>query len=125
MPGKRPPIDDRMRSVGYVLARASAGRYRPPPEWLGVFTWAEAYDLFYPALGGGRSPRAFRQTLQHLRDEFGALMPGWRSNWTFASGRPPLSKAAEEFARRHVHATDASLRTGLAAFLPQGSLRAA
>jgi hypothetical protein len=125
MAGKRPPIDDRMRIVGYALARASAGGHRPPPEWLGVFTWTEAYQLFYPALGAGRSPTAFRHTLQHLRDEFGALMPGWRSGWAFTSGRPPLSKAAEAFARRHVHSTDAALRAAIAPFLPQGSLRAA
>jgi hypothetical protein len=125
MAARRPPIDDRLRTVAYALARASAGGHRPPPEWLGVFTWAEAYDLFYPALGAGRSPRGFRATLQHLRDEFGAIMPGWRSSWVFTSGRPPLSVAAEEFARRHVHTTDAVLRQSIAPYLPLGSLRAA
>lgn len=125
MAGRRPPIDDRLRTVGYILARASMGGQRPPPDWLGVFTWAEAYDLFYPALGSGRSQQAFRATLQHLRDEFGALMPGWPSTWSFTSGRPPLSKAAEDFARKHVHTTDAALRAAIAPFLPLGSLRAA
>jgi 5-methylcytosine-specific restriction endonuclease McrA len=65
-----------MQLVAYALARcgstAAGGGKALPPTWLGTTNWGRAYDLFYRALGDGRSAETFRNSLKNARDAFDA-----------------------------------------------------
>ena len=57
--------------VGYFLARCGSGKDRTePPSVLGTSRWEDVYPMFYDCLGGGRTPVAFRNSLQNTRDDF-------------------------------------------------------
>jgi hypothetical protein len=74
--------------VGYFLARCGAGRHRTqPPSDLGVTNWEEAYSMFYDRLGLGRELRAFRNSLQNVRDAFDAYVQNGRRGW-YKDGKP-------------------------------------
>ncbi|MGH6964602.1 MAG: HNH endonuclease [Phenylobacterium sp.] len=64
-----------MQLVAYALSRcgelAPSGKARPP-SWLGTTVWNRAYDLFYAAVGDGRTPKTHRTTLKNARDAFDA-----------------------------------------------------
>lgn len=79
-----------MYLVGYALSRSSTPDGRPPP-WLGVTSWNEAYDLFFPALGHGRSDSAFRNSLKNARDSFDGFFENGRIGWRQSKkvDRPP------------------------------------
>lgn len=75
-------ITEEMIFVGYYLSRLSDTATGAPPVGLGVSDWAEAYDLFAPALANGRNQKQFRHTLENIRNAFDGLhhnpRPGWR-----------------------------------------------
>lgn len=74
-----------MQVAAYALARCGRpnpnGRSDLPPAWLGVPTWREAYDIFYDALGDGRTSPTFRNSLKNARDAFDAHLPNARVGW--------------------------------------------
>lgn len=80
------PWDPRMRLVGYFLSRcgtAVGDQPADPPDQLGVASWGQAFDLFYPVLGGGRTRTVFRNSLKGIRDTYDGHIPesgrvGWR-----------------------------------------------
>ncbi len=78
-----------MYVVGYGLARCGTtppdGGLSLPPAWLGVRGWKAAYDLFFPALGDGRSLRTFENSLKNARDSFDAYLDNNRQGWVQSS----------------------------------------
>lgn len=84
------PRSEEMQLVAYALARC--GEARPdgqpsgPPKWLGVSTWKEAYELFFDALGDGRTQASFANSLKNSRDAFDAHLPSGRVGWVDRAG---------------------------------------
>lgn len=73
-----------MRIVGYYLARCGERANEEadgPPRALNVNTWKEAYDIFYDALGDGRSLLQFRNSMKNARDTFDTLFENGRIGW--------------------------------------------
>jgi len=71
-----------------------------PPSELGADTWLEAYEMFYPALGDGRTLQAFSNSLKNSRDSFDSWLRksgrvGWR-NEEVHSEPAPLSTINRE-----------------------------
>jgi 5-methylcytosine-specific restriction protein A len=79
---QRTEISDNMIFTGYYLSRLSDNFTGRPPVGLGVYDWEDAYDMFYDALSGGRTPRQFRNTMENVRNAFDGYhknpRPGWR-----------------------------------------------
>ena len=102
-PSKRVERSREMIVVGYYLARCgksiSDGRIGPPGA-LGVVTWSEAYDIFYDAMGDGRTRTQFRNSLKYTRNGFDNLIENGRIGWKDRDGkRRPLgskNKAVHE-----------------------------
>lgn len=91
---KRGPLFSRspeMLLVAYYLSRCGVsgdGRGVMPPTALGVNGWGEAYGLFFDALGDGRTPKSFGNSLKNARDTFDAAFPNGREGWKGPDGRP-------------------------------------
>jgi hypothetical protein len=68
--------------VGYFLARCGSGEdHTEPPLVLGTPRWENVYPMFYDRLGGGRTPVAFRNSLQNTRDDFDFRVGNGREGW--------------------------------------------
>ncbi len=85
--------------VAYFLSRFGTER---PPKILGVVSWNEAYNLFYEALGGGRTILTFSRSLKNARDAFdshlsASIRIGWR---TFQRAPNPLSANSKKILDR-------------------------
>lgn len=81
-------------TVAFFLSRCGLRTHpdRPhaPPSQLQVGHWHDAYDYFFEALAGGRTAKAFRNTLKNARDVFDAHLDSGRVGWRGqGSGRPP------------------------------------
>ena len=80
------PVDRsfEMLLAGYYLsrcgARADSGADGPPAA-LNAQSWKQAYNLFFDAMGDGRSPERFRNSLKNARDTFDALFDNGRTGW--------------------------------------------
>ncbi len=74
-----------MQFVAYALARCGEltepGKPSLPPSWLGVDSWKAAYALFFDALGDGREPVSFANSLKNARDAFDAHVDSGRVGW--------------------------------------------
>lgn len=58
--------DDLLEAAWYL---SKYGKSQPPVR-LGVQKWKEAYDLFYPRFGAGKTANEFRNSLKNSRDRF-------------------------------------------------------
>lgn len=112
-----------MYLVGYAMARSGVGK--KPPPWLGVQKWNDAYDLFFPSLGGGRSEDSFRNSLKNVRDSFDGYFPNGRTGWRQSGKieRPPapnerVTETMEEWQGRD----DAEVRDAVLDLLFVGGL---
>ena len=85
-----------MMISAYFLSRCGeqvADGHSKPPRVLGVKSWKEAYDLFFDALGDGRTPAQFRNSMKNARDTFDTLFENGRIGWVDKDGKQPsLSK---------------------------------
>ena len=61
----------------------------PPPSALCVGTWKAAYDSFYDAMGDGRTPSQFRNSMKNARDTFDILFENGRIGWVDRDGKQP------------------------------------
>lgn len=103
------PIDDLVKRsadmlvAGYYLSRcgskSTTGQADGPPSALEVSTWNAAYDFFYDAMGDGRSPSQFRNSLKNTRDTFDHLFSNGRTGWIDQDGKRPSIR--NSFARTH------------------------
>ena len=81
-----------MMITSYYLARCGEHRSnRPagPPVALGVATWEAAYDVFYDAMGDGRTSSQFRNSMKNARDTFDILFDNGRIGWIDKDGQQP------------------------------------
>ena len=70
-----------------------------PPAALGVSTWKSAYDSFYDAMGDGRTPSQFRNSMKNARDTFDTLFDNGRIGWIDSDGQQP--SMSNSFKRVH------------------------
>ncbi|RXV64713.1 hypothetical protein C6W92_06560 [Roseovarius sp. A46] len=84
-----------MLIASYWLSRCGVqqgAQVASPPAALGVETWKDAYYRFYDAMGDGRSPRSFSNSMKNARDVFDTLFDNGRIGWVNRDGdQPPLS----------------------------------
>ena len=81
---------EEMYFAGYSLSRLSVATGGAPPSFLGVKRWKAAYERFHDAIGDGREPSTFSNSLKNVRDAFDAFMEGSvRTGWRSADGNPP------------------------------------
>ena len=81
-----------MVMVSYYLSRCGqfpSENDADPPAGLGVTSWKAAYDFFFEALGDGRTPSQFRNSLKNARDTFDILFDNGRVGWRDKNGRQP------------------------------------
>ena len=93
---------DALVLTGYFLSRCTVkvSGHRPrPPACLASKTWSDAYDLFYPELGAGRTKLQFRNTLRNTRDTFDPLFENGRRGWHDDTSR--MSKLSERDQTMH------------------------
>ena len=91
-----------MLIVAYYLSRCGqrvAGKKSAPPSTLGVKTWKDAYELFFDALGDGRTPAQFHNSIKNARDTFDILFKNGRIGWVDKKGEQPTLSA--RFRRVH------------------------
>jgi 5-methylcytosine-specific restriction enzyme A len=92
-----------MLIASYYLARCGApvpGGTALPPSALNAETWKAAFDFFYDAMGDGRTPSQFRNSMKNARDTFDILFDNGRVGWIDRSGIP-TSYMSESFRRVH------------------------
>ena len=78
--------------ASYYLARCgehTSNGPAGPPVALGVVTWKEAYNVFYNAMGDGRTPSQFRNSMNNARDTFDILFDNGRIGWIDKDGQQP------------------------------------
>jgi hypothetical protein len=112
-----------MYLVGYAMARSSVTG--GPPAWLGVRTWNEAYDLFFPALGNGRPRPTFRNSLKNARDSFDGYFDNGRIGWRQSEkiNRPPApNRRVEETRKEWDRRDEAELREVVLDLIVSGAL---
>lgn len=81
-----------MMIASYWLARCGVRdgeRAAAPPAALGVGTWQAAYDSFFDAMGDGRTPTQFRNSMKNARDTFDILFDNGRIGWVDRDGQQP------------------------------------
>ena len=85
-----------MLIAAYYLSRCGqqiAGKGSAPPRILGVQTWKDAYEFFFDAMGDGRTPAQFCNSMKNARDTFDILFNNGRIGWIDEEGnQPSLSK---------------------------------
>ena len=78
-----------MLIVAYYFSRCgqqAAGKKTAPPRTLDVTTWKEAYELFFDAMGDGRTPMQFQNSIKNARDTFDILFQNGRIGWADEQG---------------------------------------
>jgi len=98
-----------MMIASYWLARCGVchdGKAASPPAALGVSTWKTAYDSFFDAMGDGRSPTQFRNSMKNARDSFDILFDNGRIGWVDRDGQQP--SLSSRFLRIHEEWKDRS-----------------
>lgn len=77
--------EDDLLEVAWYLSKY--GKFQPPVG-LGVQKWKEAYDLFYPRFGAGKTANEFRNSLKNSRDHFDSWLSDVRVGWRDELGAP-------------------------------------
>ncbi len=102
-----------MLVASYYLARCGElvpGGPSGPPSRLGVASWKEAYGVFYEAMGDGRTPAQFRNSMKNARDTFDTLFDNGRIGWVGAGGvRPSMSPSFQRIHAEWQNRSDAEL----------------
>ncbi len=118
-----------MYLVAYALARLGRpradGQRDDPPTWLGASEWGDTYQLFFPALGQGRSERSFRNSLKNARDSFDPYVASNRRGWLQKDGTPaPPTGMVQRILEQWQSRSDEDLRAAVMAVLhssPRGA----
>jgi 5-methylcytosine-specific restriction protein A len=102
-----------MLVASYYLARCgqpNPGGPSGPPSRLGVTSWKDAYDVFFEAMGDGRTPAQFRNSMKNARDTFDVLFPNGRIGWVGTNGsRPSMPRSFQRVDEEWQPRTDAEL----------------
>lgn len=106
-PRRHIKISREMLITGYYFARCGLpGKRTRPPRALGVRTWRNAYELFYDALGDGRSLSQFRNSIKSVRAFFDSGFDNDREGW-----KKELAERYEEIRREWKDRSDDELET--------------
>lgn len=70
-----------------------------PPAALGAGSWKDAYDVFYDAMGDGRTPQQFRNSMKNARDTFDILFDNGCIGWVDKDGKQ--TSLSNSFQRIH------------------------
>lgn len=70
--------EDDLLEVAWYLSKYGKSQ---PPVGLGVLKWKEAYALFYPRFGAGKTASEFRNSLKNSRDRFDSWLIDERIGW--------------------------------------------
>lgn len=97
-----------MMNASYYLSRCGHREHdeaSKPPSALGARTWKEAYDVFYDAMGDGRTPQQFRNSMKNARDAFDIMFDNGRVGWMDKDGKQgslsnSFRRVHEEWERR-------------------------
>jgi len=121
-----------MMIASYWLSRCGVRQSEgpaSPPAALGVGTWKAAYDCFFDAMGDGRSPTQFRNSMKNARDTFDTLFDNGRIGWIDRDGQQPsLSSSFRRIHEEWIDRSDEELERfvlGLQAGMPESVNRAA
>lgn len=104
-----------MLIASYYLARCGHRENNDaskPPSALGARSWKDAYDLFFDAMGDGRTPQQFRNSVKNARDTFDILFDNGRIGWVDKDGKQ--ASLSKSFGRVHdewEHRSDYELET--------------
>lgn len=85
-----------MLIVAYYLSRCGqrvTEKRSAPPAKLGVKTWLEAYDLFFDALGDGRTRNQYHNSINGVRAAFNVLFENGQTGKIGAKGKKPSLSA--------------------------------
>ena len=101
--------------ASYYLARCgehTSNGPAGPPAALGVATWNAAYDVFYDAMGDGRTLLQFRNSMMNARDTFDILFDNGRMGWRDKDGQQPsLSNSFKQVHEQWKDRSDKELET--------------
>lgn len=90
--------EDDLLEVAWYLSKYGKSQ---PPVGLGVQKWKEAYALFYPRFGAGKTASEFRNSLKNSRDRFDSWLSDVRVGWLDEQGAPAaLSHSAQRVHQR-------------------------
>lgn len=102
-----------MMLAGYWLARCGVRHgvsAAAPPAALGTNSWKDAYNSFFEAMGDGRTPAQFRNSLKNARDTFDILFDNGRIGWVDREGeRRSLSGSFKRIHEEWHHRSDDEL----------------
>ena len=77
--------EDDLLEVAWYLSKYGKSQ---PLVGLGVQKWKEAYALFYPRFGAGKTASEFRNRLKNSRDRFDSWLSDVRVGWRDEQGAP-------------------------------------
>ncbi|HCR1066871.1 TPA: hypothetical protein OMU00_004200 [Klebsiella aerogenes] len=90
--------EDDLLEVAWYLSKYGKSQ---PPVGLGVQKWKEAYALFYPRFGAGKTAVGFYNSLKNSRDRFDSWLTDKRIGWRDGQGAPAaLSHSAQRVHQR-------------------------
>lgn len=90
--------EDDLLEVAWYLSKYGKSQ---PPVGLGVQKWKEAFALFYPRFGAGKTASEFHNSLKNSRDRFDSWLTDVRVGWRGDQGAPAaLSHSAQRVHQR-------------------------
>lgn len=90
--------DEHLLEVAWFLSKYGEQK---PPAVLSVSTWKEAFALFYPRFGNGKTSSEFHNSLKNSRDRFDSWLSNTRRGWRNPDDTPAeISVAAQHVMAR-------------------------
>lgn len=90
--------DEHLLEVAWFLSKYGEQK---PPAVLSVSTWKEAFALFYPRFGNGKTSSEFHNSLKNSRDRFDSWLSNTRRGWRNPDDSPAeISVAAQDVMAR-------------------------
>jgi hypothetical protein len=77
--------EDKLLEVAWYFSKFGKEH---PPSALGVEKWKDAFALFYPRFGEGKTPEEFYNSLKNHRDRFDSWLSNTRRGWRNKDGTP-------------------------------------
>lgn len=99
--------EDDLLEVAWYLSKYGKSQ---PPAGLGVQKWKEAFALFYPRFGAGKTASEFHNSLKNSRDRFDSWLSDVRVGWLDEQGAPAaLSHSAQRVYQRMSVLSDSAI----------------
>ncbi|MBK4726354.1 HNH endonuclease [Pantoea agglomerans] len=85
--------EDQLLEVAWFLSKFGE---KEPPKTLEITKWKEAFALFYPRFGAGKTSVKFHNSLKNSRDRFDSWISVSRRGWRNKDGTPAELSMAEQ-----------------------------